>query len=135
MCNQRCQTCCCFTCSQSIVVTTGSQVLITIPAQTLNNRQRICLCLAQNFAATTEPVFLQVGTNKLPLLRSDGNQVRGGQLRTRRKYTLQIATTPASAIVRSNNLCPICFVQPQIPLTGAATPAVATTQEVTATKK
>lgn len=120
MCNCKCQNCCNLVCSTAINVTTGTSVVITIPTMTLNNGQIICLCLAQSFAATTEPVSVSDGTNTLPLLRCDGNQVRGEQLRARRKYKLQVATTPESLIVRSNNLCKTCFVQPQITNTATA---------------
>lgn len=120
MCNCRCRNCCNLVCSTSIEVTTGSQVVINVPPMTLNNGQTICLVLCQSFAATTEPVIVVDGSNKLPLLRCDGNQVRGEQLRARRKYKLQVATTPASLIVRSNNLCQTCFVQPQITNTATA---------------
>lgn len=119
MCNQNCQNCCNFVCSTAITVTTGTSMVITIPTTVLNNGQTICLCLAQSFASTTEPVSVTDGTTTLPLLRCDGNQVRGEQLRARRKYCLKVATTPASLIVRSKNLCPTCYVQPQI--TGTAT--------------
>lgn len=133
MCNCKCQNCCNFVCSTAITVTTGTSMVITIPTMTLNNGQTLCLCLAQSFASTNEPVSVTDGNITLPLLRCDGNQVRGGQLRARRKYKLQVATTPQSLIVRSCNLCPTCYVQPQI--VPAAAASAATTQEVTAAKK
>lgn len=120
MCNKNCQNCCNFVCSTAINVTTGTSMVITIPTMTLNDGQTLCLCLAQSFASTTEPVSVTDGTVTLPLLRCDGNQVRGEQLRARRKYCLKVATTPQSLIVRSRNLCPTCFVQPQITGTAAA---------------
>lgn len=133
MCNCKCQNCCKLICSTSVQVTTGSQMVINIPERTFNDGEIVCLVICQSFASTTEPVIVVDGTTKLPLLRCDGNQVRGEQLRARRKYKLQVATTPEGLIVRSCNLCPTCYIQPQI--TAAATPAAATTQSVAAVKK
>lgn len=59
-------------------------------------------------------------TLKEALILALEQQERGEQLRARRKYCLKVATTPQSLIVRSRNLCPTCFVQPQITGTAAA---------------
>lgn len=123
MCNQKCVVCPKLIISTAVAVS-GSNMAITIPATTLQNRQKICLLLAQNIpsGAGTLPAVISDGSTAIAMLRPCGNYVRADQLRTRRRYVLTVATTPASAIVR-NTQCLECttYTQPQIlPATASA---------------
>ena len=97
---------------------------ITIPPTNFNNHERFCLVIAQNIPNDTVlPVMLINGSVKMTLHRRTGNFVRSDQLRTRRVYSLNVASTPPLATVCSNNLCCSAFVQPQV--LGEAAPAAA----------
>lgn len=116
MCNQKCGVYPKLIISTAVAVS-GSNLVITIPTTTLQSRQKICLLLAQNIpsGAGTLPVVISDGSTTIAMLRPCGDYVRADQLRTRRRYVLTVATTPASAIVR-NAQCLECtaYTQPQI---------------------
>lgn len=121
--NRRCQVCNSLILSTSIAVA-GDNLVINIPATVLNNRQKVCLLLAQTVPAGggTLPVVITDGTTTIGVVRPDGNYVRADQVRARLILNMTIATTPPTAIVR--NACCLAgtaFVQPQIT---AATTAV-----------
>lgn len=102
-------------------VTVGAEsVALTIPTQTLLDRQRICLYSPIATPASTLPVVITDGTTTIQLVNPCGNAVRADQLRTRRIYNAYIATDTNLAVVRSP-LCPTAYVAPQI--TGVAAEA------------
>lgn len=105
-------------------VTVGAEnVALTIPTQTLLNRQRICLYSPIAIPSSTLPVVLTDGTTTIQLITPCGNAVRADQMRTRRIYFAYVATDTNLAVVR-NTLCATAYVAPQI--TGvAATDAAA----------
>jgi hypothetical protein len=114
--NRKCQVCNNLIVSASIAVA-GNNLVINIPTKVLQNRQKICLLLAQAIPAGggTLPVVITDGATTIAVVRPDGNYVRADQLRTRTILNATIATTPPTAIVR-NTCCLACtaFVQPQI---------------------
>lgn len=119
--NRRCQVCRNLIVSTGIAVA-GDNLVINIPTTVLDNRQKVCLLLAQTIpAAGTLPVVITDGTAVIALIRPDGNYVRAEQLRVRVILNMTIATTPPTAIVR-NTCCLACttFVQPQITGTAVA---------------
>lgn len=95
----------------------GGELVIDIPDTTFNNQEKCCLMIAQSIPTGSEslPVVITDGDVVINLVKPCGNYVRGEQLHPRMKYTLTIATTPATAIIR-NVECLACtsFVQPQI---------------------
>lgn len=110
----------CAVCQNLISVTAVTEgtdnLALTIPTQTLNNKQKICLYSQIAIPSGTLPVVLTDGTATIQLLNPCGNAVRADQLRTRRIYSATVATDTSVAIVRSQ-LCPTAFVVPSI--TGA----------------
>lgn len=111
----------CMVCPNLVAVTevtaTATSVTLTIPTQTIVNKQRICLYSPIAIPASTLPVTITNGTDVINLITSCGNLVRADQLRTRKVYNIYVATDSENAIVRSNNLCPTAFAFPV--LTGA----------------
>lgn len=116
MCIQKCSVC------PNLVAVTGvtvgtTSVELAIPAQTIVNKQRICLYSPIAIPASTLPVQITNGTDVINLLTTCGNFVRADQLRTRKIYNVYVATDSSNAIVRNTNLCPTTFTFPV--LTGA----------------
>lgn len=111
----------CMVCPNLVAVTavtaTDTSVTLTVPTQTIVNKQRICLYSPIAIPSSTLPVTITKGTDVINLITSCGNLVRADQLRTRKVYNIYVATDSENAIVRSNNLCPTAFVFPV--LTGA----------------
>ena len=106
----------CTVCPNLVAVTTvtvgTTSVELTIPTQTITNKQRICLYTPIAIPSSTLPVTIVNGTDVINLITPCGNYVRADQMRTRRVYNVYIATDSSDAIVRSNNLCPTAFVFP-----------------------
>ena len=76
----------------SIVQSTTSIVLVparTITATNLTNTGNYRLRLACGLKATSAlPVFLQVGSNNIPILCKYGNNVYSNQIKTRKYYNI-----------------------------------------------
>lgn len=121
-----CGGCCHFTRSTSITVT-GGQVVITIPAETVRNREKTCICLAQNIpqtATANTPVVIAVTgvTGLFSLLNKCGNRVWGDQLRSRKVlHAIALTDVPAFKLCDNDGICCTDHAFPTlVPVTTAA---------------
>lgn len=94
-----CGGCTHFVRSNSIAVNTAGNVFIDIPKplETLSNKQKICICLAQALPVgiTSESlVYITIngGATAYPLRTKCGNNVHGDQLKSRKLYHTYLAT-------------------------------------------
>lgn len=96
--------------STSVAANGTTNIVVTIPATTYQNGERICLCITQAIPTTTTPLPVVIqfegatGTS-YPLINRCGNPVFSDQLRTRRLYHLRVAGSSANFMV-CDRLCP-----------------------------
>lgn len=76
------------------VAIVGGNMQITIPNQTLFNREIINLIIAQTIPVSANPIPVTVLVNgvSIPLYNKCGNKVYSDQIRPRNRYQLLIAT-------------------------------------------
>ena len=97
--------------SQSVVFTSGTGLIITIPEGAYNNRQKYCIVIAQTIPAETTisaPVFIQIGAGSVlyPLDKCDCTQATACSMRRRTKYSTRVETTPTGGIFKLlGNVC------------------------------
>ena len=98
---------------RSLSITLAADVLtITLPAETVKNLEKFCICLAQNIpdgvtANTTVVIAVTDITAPFPLLTKCGNRVYGDQLRTRSVlHTIALTDTPAFKMTNNSRLAP-----------------------------
>lgn len=88
-----------------------TNIVVTIPSQTLYNREKICIALAQNIpdtATADTPVVIAVEgiTDTFPLYTRCGNQVYGDQLNSRNVlHTIALTDVPAFKMLDNSGLC------------------------------
>lgn len=105
-----CGGCCHFTRTTAVTLADG-QIVITIPQQTVRNKEKTCICIAQNIpevAMANTPVAIAVtgipGT--FALLNKCGNRVWGDQLRSRRVlHTIALTDVPAFKLCDNDGIC------------------------------
>ena len=114
--------------SQSVVFTSGTGLIITIPAGAYNDGCKYCIVIAQSIPAATTisaPVFIQIGAGSVlyPLDKCDCTQATACSMRTRTKYSTRVETTPTGGIFKllgnvccapNNNLCSIDGTAPVV---------------------
>lgn len=103
-CKPICQLCDKLIISQAVTFGDGA-LAINIPAGTYNNGCKYCLVIAQTIPADTTitaPVFVTIGdgTATYPLVNAGCAQVTACALRTRRRYSTVVATTPTGGAFR-----------------------------------
>ena len=86
-CKNVCRLCDRLILSQSVVFTSGTGLIITIPDGAYNNGQKYCIVIAQSIPAATTisaPVFIQIGTGTVlyPLDKCDCTQATACSIRT-----------------------------------------------------
>lgn len=122
-----CAMCSNFVKSTSIALNGTTNMIITIPATTYQNGDKLCLCLTQAIPAVTGnpvPVVLQFAgstSTSYPLVNHCGNVVYSDQLRTRRIYNLSVASSNTSFMVHSR-LCPTSATFGTVPATSTPEP-------------
>ena len=110
-CKNVCRLCDRLILSQSVVFTSGTGLIITIPDGAYNNGQKYCIVIAQTIPAETTisaPVFIQIGTGSVlyPLDKCDCTQATACSIRTRTKYSTKVETTPTGGIFKLfGNIC------------------------------
>ena len=110
-CKNVCRLCDRLILSQSVVFTSGTGLIITIPEGAYNNGQKYCIVIAQTIPAETTisaPVFIQIGTGTVlyPLDKRDCTQATACSIRTRTKYSTRVETTPTGGIFKLlGNVC------------------------------
>lgn len=97
---------------KSLSMTLAGDVLtITLPAETVRNREKFCICLAQNIpegvtANTTVNIAVTNIATPFTLLDRCGNKVYGDQLRTRKViHTLALTDIPAFRLLDNSGIC------------------------------
>lgn len=120
-----CGGCTHFVRTNSVTLNAGVLVLnIPVPLVPLSNKQKICICVAQNIPATAtsaNTVAITVGTSttQYPLRTKCGNNVHADQIRSRKVYHTNIATDIPVFVVNGCELCPTAFNFPVISTTPA----------------
>ena len=110
-CKNMCRLCDRLILSQSVVFTSGTGLIITIPEGAYNNGQKYCIVIAQTIPAETTisaPVFIQIGAGTVlyPLDKCDCTQATACSIRTRTKYSTRVETTPTGGIFKLlGNVC------------------------------
>ena len=127
-CKNVCRLCDRLILSQSVVFTSGTGLIITIPEGAYNNGQKYCIVIAQTIPTETTisaPVFIQIGTGTVlyPLDKCDCTQATACSMRTRTKYSTRVETTPTGGIFKLlGNVC--CAPNNNLRSINGATPAV-----------
>ena len=110
-CKNVCRLCDRLILSQSVVFTSGTGLIITIPEGAYNNGQKYCIVIAQTIPSETTisaPVFIQIGAGSVlyPLDKCDCTQATACSIRTRTKYSTKVETTPTGGIFKLlGNVC------------------------------
>lgn len=108
------------------VTLVGSVLVLNIPQRTYDNREKVCICVAQAIPDVTyaQTVAVTIGTDatQYPLRTKTGNNIHADQIRSRRVYHTNVATDTASFVGSGCEFCKTGFNFPVIPATPA--PAV-----------
>ena len=110
-CKNVCRLCDRLILSQSVVFTSGTGLIITIPEGAYNYGGKYCIVIAQSIPAATTisaPVFIQIGAGSVlyPLDKCDCTQATACSMRTRTKYSTRVETTPIGGIFKLlGNVC------------------------------
>ena len=129
-CKNMCRLCDRLILSQSVVFTSGTGLIITIPEGAYNNGQKYCIVIAQTIPAETTisaPVFIKIGTGTVlyPLDKCDCTQATACSIRTRTKYSTRVETTPTGGIFKLlGNIC--CAPNNNLRSINGTTPVVTT---------
>ena len=104
-CKNVCRLCDRLILSQSVVFTSGTGLIITIPEGAYNDGGKYCIVIAQTIPAETTisaPVFIQIGTGTVlyPLDKCDCTQATACSIRTRTKYSTRVETTSNSGVFK-----------------------------------
>lgn len=118
-----CGGCCHFTRSTAVTLT-GTQLIITIPADTFTNGEKVCVGIAQSLpsnVSSADTVVIQIGdaTTYQDLKTKCGNNVYGDQIRQGKVYHLYAATDSNTFVVNTCELCKTSFNFPVMPTTPA----------------
>lgn len=103
-CNNVCKICNRLAISTDVAFT-GGNLVITIPADSYTNGEKVCLVVAQNIpeeTTITAPVVIQIGTGTVqyPLTTRSCAQVTACGIRTRTRYATRVVTSATSAVFR-----------------------------------
>lgn len=119
------------------VAFTGGNLVITIPAGSYNNNGKYCIVVAQAIPATATvnaPVVIQIGTGTQLYLvtRCDCAPLTVCGIKSRRKYSMRVETTPTSGVFRLlGKTCGCCQSEGLRSINGTAPVAEPTTPEAT----
>lgn len=119
------------------VAFTGGNLVITIPAGSYNNNGKYCIVVAQAIPATATvnaPVVIQIGTGTqlYPVTRCDCAPLTVCGIKSRRKYSMRVETTPTSGVFRLlGKTCGCCQSEGLRSINGTAPVAEPTTPEAT----
>lgn len=103
-CKTSCRLCPNLVISTAVAFTAATNTLnITIPTQSYDDGDKVCIVIAQALPAATTItalVNIVVGTGTFPLLRCSGNQVTANEIRTRTRYSTHVVTNTVSGAFR-----------------------------------
>ena len=118
---------------------TGGNLVITLPANSYTNGEKVCIVIAQTIPAETTinaPVVIQIGegTEQYPLTTRCCAQVSACGVRTRTKYSTNVVTSATGGTFRmlGNPACSPSFALQSI---NGTAPAAATTNNNAGTRK
>ena len=117
-----CGGCTHFVRTYSVTLAGGILVLdIPVPQAVLNNKQKICICVAQATpegitSTDTVAVTIDGGATQYVLRTKCGNNVHADQIRSRKVYHTNLATDSGTFVVSGCELCPTGFNFPTITL-------------------
>ena len=129
-CKNVCRLCDRLILSQSVVFTSGTGLIITIPEGVYNDGGKYCIVIAQTIPAETTisaPVFVKIGAGSVlyPLDKCDCTQATACSMRTRTKYSIRVETTPTGGIFKLlGNVC--CAPNNNLRSINGTTPVVTT---------
>ena len=129
-CKNVCRLCDRLILSQSVVFTSGTGLIITIPEGAYNNGQKYCIVISQTIPVETTisaPVFVKIGAGSVlyPLDKCDCTQATACSMRTRTKYSTRVETTPTGGIFKLlGNVC--CAPNNNLRSINGTTPVVTT---------
>ncbi len=112
-----CGGCCHFVRTTSITLS-GTVLTLTIPAQNINNKQKLCICLAQSLPegiTQDVTVSVMVGTREIMAITRSGNELYADQLRSRKVIHFTAATSLPALVADCKSLCPTAHVFPSLP--------------------
>ena len=127
-CKNKCSLCPKLIISTAVNFTAGTGLIITIPEGAYNDGGKYCIVIAQSIPAATTisaPVFIQIGTGTVlyPLDKCDCTQATACSIRTRKKYSTRVETTPTGGIFKLlGNVC--CAPNNNLRSINGTTPAV-----------
>lgn len=103
-CKNVCRLCNHLVISESVAFT-GGNLVITLPANSFNNGEKVCIVIAQTIPAETTinaPVVIQIGegTVQYPLTTRCCAQVTACGVRTRTRYATRVVTSAVGATFR-----------------------------------
>lgn len=137
-CKNVCRLCPRLAISTAVEFTDGNLV-ITLPANSYTNGEKVCIVIAQTIPADTTinaPVVIQIGegTEQYPLTTRCCAQVTACGVRTRTKYSTNVVTSATGGTFRllGNPACSPNFALQSI---NGTAPAAATTNNSTGTRK
>lgn len=119
------------------VAFTGGNLVITIPAGSYNDNARYCIVVAQAIPATATinaPVVIQIGTGTqlYPVTRCNCAPLTVCGIKTRRRYSMRVETTPTSGVFRLlGKTCGCCQPEGLGSINGTAPATEPTTPEAT----
>lgn len=112
-----CSSCCRFVKTTAVAVV-GSNLQLTIPATTLKNHQRLCVCIAQAIPGTVTPnmgVVVLNGATSMTVVTRCSNLVYADQVKSRVVLHLTAATDTSRLVLTDVRcLCPTAHVFPVI---------------------
>ena len=129
-CKNVCRLCDRLILSQSVVFTSGTGLIITIPEGAYNDGGKYCIVIAQSIpeeATISAPVFVKIGAGSVlyPLDKCDCTQATACSIRTRTKYSTRVETTPTGGIFKLlGNVC--CAPNNNLRSINGTTPVVTT---------
>lgn len=98
----------------SVTYTALTGLVINLPSGTYNDGEKYCI-IVQSAIPPETPIGANVSvsiggvlTQLYPLLRQDGTQAKGGQIRSRRRYSTVVETTATSGSFRLLGALPCC---------------------------
>lgn len=103
-CKNVCRLCNHLVISESVEFT-GGNLVITLPASSFDNGEKVCIVIAQTIPAETTitaPVVIQIGegTEQYPLTTRCCAQVTACGVRTRTRYATRVVTSAVGATFR-----------------------------------
>lgn len=118
MCNNQCN-CCNNLIYTGTVASTGTNVTVTLPSQSICNNEKLCFVITTNLPSVASPLPVQiiVGTTTFNMINKNGNYVYSDQLSSRKVYSVCMKTDSMLAKNAKCNLNPTSHDMACLPAT------------------